>query len=71
MFPLLRLPASVLITTIEVSGSCLDVTKCIDDVDAPPTDLAVARSLIDADVVIPVLLFVEDIDFTLLARPEN
>ena len=71
MFPLLRQPASVLITTIEVSGSCLDVTKCIVEVDVPPADLVVVKSLIDADVVILVLLLVEDIDFILLIRPEN
>ena len=71
MFPLLILPASVLMTTIEVSGSCFDVAKCIDVVLGPPVDLVVVKSLIDAEVVILVVLFVEDIDFMLLTRPVN
>ena len=65
MFPLLILPASVLITTIEVSGSCFDVAKCIDVLVVPPADLVDVKSLMDAEVVTLVVLFVEDIDFKL------
>jgi hypothetical protein len=58
-------------TTIDVSGSCFDVAKCRDVVFVPPLDLVVVKSLIDAEVVIQVVLFVEDIDFILLPRPVN
>ena len=71
IFPLLILPASVLMTTIEVKGSCFDVAKCIDVLLVPPiVPLVVVKSLIDEEVVMLVVLFVEDIDFTLLTRPE-
>ena len=64
IFPLFKLPVSVLITTIEVRGSCLDVVKCIDDVlfVPPPPPLV--------PPVVLIALFVEDIDFTLLVRPK-
>ena len=58
-------------TTIEVSGSCLDDDKCIAVVLVPPVDLVLAKSLMDAEVVMLVVLFVEDNDFTILTRPET
>ena len=72
-FPLLILPASVLMTTIEVKGSCFDVGKCIDVVVSPPPPpelLFVVKSRIEVLGKLLVVLFVEDIDFTLLIRPE-
>ena len=71
-FPLLILPASVLMTTIEVKGSCFDVDKCIDVVVSPPPPelLFVVKSRIEVLGKLLVVLFVEDIDFTLLIRPE-
>ena len=75
-FPLLILPASVLITTIEVNGSCLDVDKCIDvAVEAPPPAellFVVVKSRIEDELgKLLTVLCVEDIDFTLLIRPEK
>ena len=75
-FPLLILPASVLITTIEVNGSCLDVDKCIDvAVEAPPPAellFVVVKSRIEEELgKLLIVLCVEDIDFTLVIRPEK
>ena len=69
MFPPLILPASVLITTIEVGGSCFVGDKCMVAVVVPPVDLVAAMSLIDAEVVVLGVLCVEDIDFAWWARP--
>ena len=70
MLPPLILPASVLITTIDVCGSCLVDDKCMAAVVVPPVDLVVAISLKDAEVVVLGVLCVEDNDFAWWARPE-
>ena len=65
-----------MITTIEVNGSCLDVDKCIDvAVEAPPPAellFVVVKSRIEEELgKLLTVLCVEDIDFTLLIRPEK